>query len=139
MSTQAQATKVESTGIKGADEFIAKAKELGLTVEVKSVRTEPTYYRDGSVMLPGNLSVSVAVEMPVPEELNDTALGLVERCTRLTSYWNKRDTPRARGRWTLASYSYLGGHEDLHVMHKAYTRLDIMSGDLTRLRKLVQG
>lgn len=139
MSTQTQATKVESTGIKGADEFLAKAKELGLKTEVKVVTTEPTYYSNGDVMLPANLSVCVIVELPVPEELNDSALGMVERCTRLTSYWNKRDAPRARGRWTLASYSYLGGHDDLHVMHKAYTRLDGMAADLERLKKLVHG
>lgn len=139
MSTQAHATEQGSTGIKGADEFIAKARELGLTVEVKSVRTEPTYYSDGSIMLSGNLSVSVTVELSIPEELNGTALGVVERSTRLTSYWNRRDTPRSRGRWTLASYSYLGGHDDLHVMHKAYSRLDHMAADLERLRKLIHG
>lgn len=130
--------EVETTGIKGADEFIAKARELGLTVEVKSVRTEPTYYRDGSVMLSGNLSVSVMVELPVPEELNDTSLGLIERCTKLTSFWNKRDTPRSRGRWTLASYSHMGGHDDLHVLHKVYTYLDIMACNLARLHNLVE-
>jgi hypothetical protein len=138
MDAQTQATEVESTGIKGADEFIAKAKELGLTVEVRSVRTEPTYYRDGSVMLPANLSVSVAVEVPVPEELNDTALGLVERSVRLYSFWNKRDAPNSRGRWTLASYSYLGGHEDMHVLRKAYAKLDYMAVNLAGLRKLAQ-
>lgn len=139
MSTQGQSTEVESTGIKGADEFIAKAKELDLKVEVKSVRTKPTYYRDGSVMLPANLSVSVVVEIPVPEELNNTYLGMVERCVRLTSFWNKRDTPRSRGRWTLASYSYMGGHEDMHVMRKAFDRLDYMAVNLAGLRKLAQG
>lgn len=136
MSTQVQ---TETTGVKGADEFVARARELGLTVKVKSVRSEATYYRDGSVMLPAVLSISVAVTLPVPSELDNTALGMVERCTSLTSYWSKRDAPRARGRWVLANYSTLGWHKDLHVMRRLDAYLNGMATDLQNLRKLVQG
>lgn len=136
MSTQ---TQVQTTGVKGADEFAAKATELGLTVEVKATNSEVVYYKDGSVMLPAVLGVYVIVTLPVPAKLNGTALGALERCTRLTSYWSKRDTPRSRGRWVLASYSSLGGHKDLHVMRRLDTYLTSMATDLQRLQKLVQG
>lgn len=136
MSTQ---TKTETTSIKGADEFAARARELGLKVEVKQTRTEAVYYRDGGLMLPAVTAISVIVSLPVPEELDNTALGLIERSTQLHSCWSKSDRPRARGRWTLANYSTLGGHEDMHVLHKAYRRLESMAEDLKRLRKLVQG
>lgn len=139
MSTQ-QAAKVETTGIKDADAFITEARKLGLDVEIKLTNSEAVYYRDGvTVMLPEVLSVMVMVSMPVPAELNDTALGLAERSTILTSCWSKRKEPRARGRWVLANYSTLGGHEDLHVKRRVYTRLEIMADNLKRLRKLVEG
>jgi hypothetical protein len=128
-------TKAILTGIKGADDFATEAEKLGLTVTIRTINTEATYYKDGDVMLPASLSVSVTVTLPVPEELNGTALGLVERCTSLTSYWNKRDTPRSRGRWTLANYSTLGGHKDMHVMTRMYSYLQGMADDLERLRR----
>lgn len=136
MSTKMQ---VQTTGVKGADEFAAKATELGLTAEVRSTRSEATYYNDGTIMLPAVLSIVVTVTLPVPAELDGTALGMVERCTTLTSCWSKRDTPRARGRWVLANYSTLGGHKDLHVMSRLDTYLSGMATDLRNLRKLVEG
>lgn len=136
MSTK---TQVETTGIKSADEFAAEARKLGLNVEVKATNSEIVYYRDGSVMLPAILGVYVIVTIPVPAELDGTALGLIERNTRLTSYWSKRDAPRARGRWVLGSYSTLGGHKDLHVMSRLNVHLTSMASDLQGIRKLVQG
>lgn len=141
MSTQEQSTAVpagQSSGIKGADEFAAKARKLGLTVEVKTTKSDAVYYGNGEVMLPATLGVMVRVEIPTPEEFNGTACGLHERCTSLTMAWSKRDTPRARGRWTMGNYSILGGHEDLHVLHKADRKLASMKDDMERLRRLAQ-
>lgn len=143
MSTQEQTTTTvpagESCGIKGADEFAAKARALGLAVEVKTTKSDAVYYdSSGEVMLPAVLSVMVLVEIPTPDEFQGTACGLYERCTSLTMAWSKRDTPRARGRWTMGNYSILGGHEDLHVMHKADRKLASMKDDMERLRRLAQ-
>jgi hypothetical protein len=90
-------------------------------------------------MLPAVLTVKVEVSIPVPEELNGTALGMMERANVLTSYWNKQDKPRARGRWVLANHSTFGSHEDMHVMSRMNLRLETMANDLKSLRKLVQG
>lgn len=136
MSTQ---TPVTTTGIAGADKFAAQARELGLTVEVRTTDSKAVYFDDGTVMLPAVFSVFVAVSLPVPAELDGTALGMVERCTTLTSCWSKRDTPRSRGRWVLANYSILGGHEDLHVMSRLDSYLQGMATSLRNLQKLVEG
>lgn len=138
MSTETQATAVKTTGIPDADAFMARAKELGLNAKFEVTNSEAVYDGNGSVMLPAVLSVSVTVSIPVPEELSSTHLGMVERCNTLTGMWTKRLTPRSRGRWTSANHSTLGGHEDLHVKHRMYTRLDGMADDLKRLLKLVQ-
>lgn len=143
MSTQTQATTTltadQSSGVKGADEFAAKARKLGLIVEIKTTVSDAVYYDSGEVMLPKVLSVMVRVEIPTPDEFQGTACGLHERCTSLTMCWSKRDTPRARGRWTMGNYSTLGGHEDLHVLHKADRKLAYMAEDMERLRRLAQG
>lgn len=136
MSTQ---EKTETTGIKGADEFAAKALELGLTVTIKTTMSEAAYYSDGNLMLPAVLSVAVMVEIPVPEELNGSYLAMMQRCVSLTSYWSKRDKPRARGRWVLANYSHLGGHEDMHVTRRMHARLATMAASLESLKRLVEG
>lgn len=134
MNTQ---TSREATGITGADEFVTKARELGLTVEVHAVDSEAVFHGDGSVMLPSVLSVVVSVKIPVPSELDGTVLGLVERHTTLVSCWSKRDVPRSRGRWVSANYSTLGGHEDLHVMRRLDPYLNVMVTDMQNLNKLV--
>lgn len=138
MGTQTQTTEVKSCGIRVADEFAAEARELGLVVETKSTRSEAVYYHDGSVMLPARLSVTVTVTIPVPEKFATSALGMIERATRLDVCFSKSDAPRARGRWVLANYSTLGGHEDLHVKHKAHSRLQHMASDLKSLQKLAE-
>jgi hypothetical protein len=139
MSTQTAATEtVKSSGIKDADEFAAQARELGLDVKVKITNSEPVYFRDGKEMLPAVLNVCVVVNIPVPESVNDTALGLAERCNTLYSYWTKRQSPRARGRWVQGSHSTLGHSEDMHVKHRVVTRLEGMARDLQMLQKLAQ-
>jgi hypothetical protein len=139
MSAQATATEaVKSSGIKDADEFAALARELGLLVEVRITDSEPVYFSDGREMLPAVLNVCVVVNIPVPESVNDTALGLAERCNTLYSYWTKRRTPRSRGRWVQGSHSTLGHSEDMHVKHRVITRLHGMASDLKTLQKLAQ-
>jgi hypothetical protein len=136
MNTRSQ---TETTGITDADAFVTAARELGLNAEFRGVKSDVAYYSDGGVMLPEILCVTVIVSIPVPGELDGTYLGMTERHTRLTGSWTLKDTPRSRGRWTLSNYSYLGGHEDLHVKHRMYTRLQVMADRLTSLQRLVQG
>lgn len=137
MSTQTEVQSTsESSGIAGADEFATRARALGLNAEVKRTRVEAATDGDGNVMLPAVLAVSVIVKMTVPETMQANVLALMERHTTLTSYWTLKDKPRARGRWVQASYSTLGGHEDLHVMHRAYAKLELMASDMERLQRL---
>lgn len=138
MSTQATATEVKTTGIKDADEFVAKAKELGLTVEIGFTNSEAIYFSDGRLMLPEVLTVSVTVTIPVPDELDGSYLAMMQRCNTLRSYWTKRKAPRARGRWVQGNHSTLGGHEDLHVKHRVYSRLASMKAELESLEKLAR-
>ncbi len=138
MSTQAIATEVKTTGIKDADEFVSKAREMGLIVEIGFTNSEAVYFSDGRLMLPEVLTVGVTVTIPVPEELDGSYLAMMQRCNTLRSYWTKRRAPRARGRWVQGNHSTLGGHEDLHVKHRVYTRLSSMAAELQSLQKLAQ-
>lgn len=127
----------ESTGIKDADVFISTAKSLGLDVEVMVTNAAPTYFDNGDVMLPGTQLAMVVVTIPVPDGISpNSVLALEERCRKLLMFWSKRDTSRARGRWTGGNYSSLGSTEDLHVRHRANSMLKIMGEDLNRLKRL---
>lgn len=130
-------TTVESTGIKGADEFRAAAEKLGLTVNVKISENEPVLYNDGTVMRPACTMVMVIVEIPVPESLATSALALTERATTLHVCWKRDHNGRARGRWILGNYSTLGGHDDMHTLKRCHVYLGIMSENLQTLKRYV--
>lgn len=127
---------MESTGIKGADEFISRAHELGLTTKINVITNDPVYYQDGeTVMLPGSTSVSVQVRIPVPKSLGNTALTMIDRNTVLISCWARRHDGRARGRWTMGNYSTLGGHDDMHTFKRCGFYLELMASNAASLVK----
>lgn len=126
----------QSTGIKGADEFRAEAQKLGLNVETRVTEADAVVgERSGQVILPACTNVMLTVTIPVPVSLGNNALTLEERNTELRVCWKRDHNGRARGRWILGNYSTLGGHQDMHMLTRCRTYLDIMAHSAAQLRR----
>ena len=131
--------KQESTGIKGADDFRAAAQALDLIVETRIVNSEAVYFKhNGEVMIPASKNVMLTVTIPVPEELGNNALTLEERSVLLSVCWKLDLNGRARGRWILGNYRTLGYTEDMHMLKRCYSRLELMNRSLQQLRRFAE-
>lgn len=135
-ANQPEPVEIEgSTGIRGADDFIAEARGLGLSASATNITTPATLFSHGGVMLPEQLVVHVRITIPVPESVSTSALALFERANVLNVYWSLYQTPRHRGRWISGNHSMLGGHEDMHTLKRCRQSLGYMARNASALAR----
>lgn len=98
-----------STGIKAADDFARIASEAGLLVEISRSEQPVTYYADGQVMLPAQITVGMTIKVPVPGELQGTTIGQMCQLRQISVVWSRFVGPGKHGKFRNACrYGYLG-------------------------------
>jgi hypothetical protein len=126
----------ESTGLRNADELIAYARELGLTVSV-NVNTEPARpIGTTGLELPSYTSVSVRITIPCPERFAGSLLGMHIRAECLAAHFHKSDRKGARPKFGGASHSAIGASEDIKILRRTYWRAESMGEDARSYQKL---
>lgn len=132
---------IVETGITSADELIALARDLGLTVDIKRTINKPLMSNDGRrQLIPGSTSYVITIRIPVPEVYSRTALGMEERNSTIMVTFNRYNESRSRGKYMLGeSYGLYTESKKLGSPKAAMSAIRGYGASLKLLQRRAEG